>query len=82
MTPSNKDARAQGHDKGSKARGGHPAQGKSGCSSPEVPGLWKWTINFQGVEISIPVGVRKIVPSLNPQPFFLPIFFLSGVHCL
>jgi len=51
MTPRNKDARAQGHDEGSKAGGG-------GCSSPRVrvqltesTGWWMLMMNSHGVEI-------------------------------
>jgi len=61
MTPRNKDARAQGHDEGSKAGGG-------GCSSLRVRGWWMLTVNSHGVEISIAGYVEEMVRDPNPLP--------------
>ena len=68
MTPRNKEAGAQEHDKGSKAGGG-------GCSSLEVRWWWMLTMNSHGVEISIAGCVREMVRNPNPISFFLFFFF-------
>jgi len=68
MTPRNKDARAQGHDEGSKAGGGCAAHGECGCSSLRVRGWWMLTMNSHGVEISIARCVEEMVRDPNLMP--------------
>jgi len=76
MTPRNKNARAQGYHKGSKAGGGGgAAHGECGCSSLRVPGWWMFTINSPGDKISIAGCVEEIVRDPNPMPFFFLSFF-------
>jgi len=67
-TPRNKDARAQGHDEGSKARGGGAAHGQCAFSSLRVLWWWMLTMNSHCVEISIARCVRGMVRDPNPMP--------------
>jgi len=90
MTLRNKDARAQGHDEGSKAGGGGcssrrvrvqltesagAAHGECGCSSRGVRGWWMLTINSHGIEISIARCVEEMVRVPNPMLLFFFFFF-------
>jgi len=68
MTPRNKDARAQGHDKGSKVGGGGAAHGSCGCSSLRVRGWWMLTMDSHGVEISIAGCVEEMVRDAYLMP--------------
>jgi len=75
-TPRNKDARAQGHHKGSKAGGG-------GCSLLRVWWWWMLTMKSHGVEISIARCVGEMVRDPNPMSFFYFVyFFFYHVLCI
>jgi len=67
MISRNKDARALGHDEGSKVGGRGAAHGECGCSSLRVRG-WMLTMNSHGVEISIAGCVEEMVRDPNPTP--------------